>query len=209
MYEKNIFINCPFDNPYFPKLKALLFTIIYCWFEPQISETTNSGQNRLENIVNLISKSKYSIHDLSRMELSKSSGLPRFNMPFECGIDFGFKYGNNKYKEKRFLILDEDKYRIKRVMSDIWGNDIQSHDNSDEKLVQVVRNWIKIIEPTVKHKNEIWLAYIEFDSDYKDIWKKEWYDHKKIDAIPFCEIIEWIKTWQEVFKENLKKNNIW
>jgi hypothetical protein len=83
MDSKNVFINCPFDNKYFPLLKPLLFTIIYLDLVPKISETSDSGQIRLNKIKELMSESKYSIHDLSRMEPLKENDFPRFNMPFE------------------------------------------------------------------------------------------------------------------------------
>ena len=89
MNGENVFVNCPFDNSYFPLLKALLFTLVYLGLKPQISETTDSGEVRLHKIRDLMLVSKYSIHDLSRMEPLKKGELPRFNMPFECGIDFG------------------------------------------------------------------------------------------------------------------------
>ena len=90
-FEKNVFINCPFDNEYFPLLKSIFFTIIYLDLSPQISETANSGEVRLHRIKDLMMKSLYSIHDISRME-TLQNGLPRFNMPFECGIDFSLKF---------------------------------------------------------------------------------------------------------------------
>ena len=68
MNADNVFINCPFDNQYFPLLKALLFALIYIGKQPQISETTDSGEARLHKIKELMLESKYSIHDLSRID---------------------------------------------------------------------------------------------------------------------------------------------
>ena len=73
--ENNAFINCPFDNLYFPLLKPLLLTIIYIDLIPKISETSDSGEARINHIVNLMSISKYSIHDLSRVEKIKKSAF--------------------------------------------------------------------------------------------------------------------------------------
>jgi hypothetical protein len=78
-----VFVNCPFDDEYFSLLTPLLFTIIFLRYEPLISETKDSGKNRLDQIIALMEKTKYSIHDLSRIESEK----PRFNMPLELGID--------------------------------------------------------------------------------------------------------------------------
>jgi len=54
MSGKNVFINCSFDNQYFPLLKALLFTIIYSGLKPLISETSDSGEIRLHKIKDLM-----------------------------------------------------------------------------------------------------------------------------------------------------------
>jgi hypothetical protein len=40
------------------------------------------NQGRLETIIDLIEQSNFSVHDLSRIELSR--GIPRFNMPVEA-----------------------------------------------------------------------------------------------------------------------------
>jgi len=65
VFEKNVFINCPFDNEYFPILQSIIFTIIYLDYNPLISETTNSRVSRLLKIKKLITNSKFSIHDIS------------------------------------------------------------------------------------------------------------------------------------------------
>lgn len=87
-FEKNIFINCPLDPDYKQMLRALIFTVLDCGFEPRIaSERQDSGQIRVSKIKDLIRESCYSIHDISRMEPLKNGDLPRFNMPFELGLD--------------------------------------------------------------------------------------------------------------------------
>ena len=68
-FNTNVFINCPFDREYDSLLKPILFTIIYFGFTPQIaSRTGDSGEQRITKILSLILKSKYSIHDLSRIK---------------------------------------------------------------------------------------------------------------------------------------------
>lgn len=89
-YFKNVFINCPFDDKYFDLLQTLVFTISYYGFTPRISlENSDSGPSRLDKIIQLISESKYSIHDLSRLQSKSANEYNRLNMPFELGIDYG------------------------------------------------------------------------------------------------------------------------
>lgn len=67
MFDKNVFINCPFDEGYTPLLKALLFTIKKGGLSPRLAlERWDSGEVRLNKIRELIELSQYSIHDLNR-----------------------------------------------------------------------------------------------------------------------------------------------
>lgn len=89
-FDKNIFVNCPFDKDFLPLLKPLLFTIMYCGFNPRIAlERLDSGEVRLVKIKELIDSSRYSIHDLSRIKSKGSGEYFRLNMPFEIGLDLG------------------------------------------------------------------------------------------------------------------------
>jgi hypothetical protein len=88
--ERSVFINCPFDAEYIPLLRALLFTLTFCGLRPRIaSERHDSAEVRISKILAMMRECKYSIHDLSRMEASASH--PRFNMPFELGLDIGMR----------------------------------------------------------------------------------------------------------------------
>jgi len=105
-YEKNVFINCPFDDEYLSLLRPILFTIIYLGFIPRISlESFDSGKPRFNKICELIEQSKYSIHDLSRIKARKKGEYFRLNMPFELGLDIGCRiFQKEKYSDKKHLI---------------------------------------------------------------------------------------------------------
>jgi len=88
-FERSVFINCPFDSKYYFLLKPLLFTIVDLGFNPKIAlERSDSCENRITKIEELIKESKYSIHDLSRIRSVKKNEIYRMNMPFELGIDY-------------------------------------------------------------------------------------------------------------------------
>ena len=90
-FSENVFINCPIDEEYAPLFQAIVFTIHRLGFRPRCSrEVYDSGGSRLENIMEIIADCKYGIHDISRTQLGTNK-LPRFNMPFELGIDLGFR----------------------------------------------------------------------------------------------------------------------
>lgn len=203
MHSENVFINCPFDNDYFPLLKSLLFTLIYLDFKPKISETRDSGEIRLKKIQQLMSVSQYSIHDLSRMDPIKKKEYPRFNMPFECGIDFGLKMSDEaKYGEKKFLILEKEAHRYQKVISDISGNDIYAHHNESEQIVKAVRDWFRTMNDNVEDYKTIWLAYNEFTVFYQQILTQKGHNPNDIHALTFSDIITSMQNWTQVKKEN-------
>jgi hypothetical protein len=142
-FEQCVFINCPFDDDYMPMLRVLIFTVIRCGFLPRIAtEHSDSGEVRIKKIVNIIGESKFSVHDISRIESLKAGDLPRFNMPFELGIDIGCReLGESLFKTKRCLVLEKEKFTYQKVLSDISGNDIKAHDGDPFQLVKAVRDW--------------------------------------------------------------------
>jgi hypothetical protein len=143
-YEKNVFINCPFDRAYTPLFEAIVFSIHDAGFRPKCArERLDSSQIRLHKIVELIAASRYAIHDLSRATFDDSSGLPRFNMPLELGIDLGCKAFSQDHGDKSMLIFDSGQYRFQKYVSDIGGQDIHHHANDPEAAVTSVRNWLR------------------------------------------------------------------
>jgi hypothetical protein len=101
-YNKNVFINCPFDQDYEEFFKAIFFTVFKCGFILRCAkEIQGSNRIRIRKIFSLIDQSKYAIHDISRIGLDSTSYLPRFNMPLELGIFIGCnEFGSKRHKEK-------------------------------------------------------------------------------------------------------------
>src|SRR2546423_907190 len=114
-YADSVFINCPFDEQFWPLFEAIVFCIIDCGFVPRCAlEEDDSGTTRLEKISGLIRGSQYAIHDLSRVEITGPVNLPRFNMPFEFGLDLGCRlFAGADHSRKRCLVLDSDRYRYR------------------------------------------------------------------------------------------------
>lgn len=193
-YKSNVFVNCPFDEDYYPLLKPLLFTILYCGYKPCLSETSDGGSIRIEEIQQLIEGSKYSVHDLSRM----TSDPPRFNMPYELGLDIGCRVYSKS--DKVCLILEEKKHRYKEVISDIAGQDISHHENSPILITKCVRDWMYKIKSRSKPVayTIIWDLYNEFVFDFSKEKRTDRIDPNKIWEIPFSELIDnmagWIKS---------------
>lgn len=143
-YDRNVFINCPFDDDYAPLFEAIVFAINDAGFRPKCArERLDSSQIRLQKIIELISASRYSIHDLSRTALDATNALPRFNMPLELGIDLGCKAFKPECADKSLLIFDSEQYRFQKFVSDLGGQDIHQHGNSAKAAVTRVRDWLR------------------------------------------------------------------
>jgi hypothetical protein len=143
-FEKNVFINCPFDETYINNLlKPMLYVIIKNRLSPRLSlEVSDSGQARLEKITEIIRSCRYSIHDLSIVKSKKANEFARMNMPFELGVDYGLrKCGISPLNTKQFLILEATKYDYMKAVSDINGFDIKVHGNNTEKIFDCLYSW--------------------------------------------------------------------
>lgn len=127
-----------------PFFEALIFAVHDCGFVAQSTlESEDATEVRIQKLYQLISESKYGIHDISRTSLDDKNHLPRFNMPLELGIFLGAKkYGAGRHRQKRALVLDHDRYRYQKFCSDLAGQDIQAHDNRTREVIRCVRNWL-------------------------------------------------------------------
>ena len=173
-----------------------------CRFRPRCTkEVIGAEEVRLDKICRIIRECSLGIHDLSRVELDKTSKLPRFNMPFELGLFYGaIKFGPPALRRKSFLIMDKGKYRYKQFLSDIGGNDIVSHNGNIPGIIAVTRDWLnsktrKDIQPDSKdilrRYEACFKALKKFcgkKSDKNDNMKRE---------IDYSTIIKFTKTWLE------------
>jgi hypothetical protein len=142
---RDVFVNCAFDAPFQPIFRAIVFAIIRSGFRVRCAlETQDGAENRFAKIQAIIEKCRYGIHDISRTESDGDPPLPRFNMPLELGVFLGAKrYGDAAQKRKRALILDAQQYRYQRLMSDIAGQDIVSHDGDALIAIAAVATWLR------------------------------------------------------------------
>ena len=70
-FDRGVFVNCPFDDDFLPILHAILFAIHDCGFVARIAvEDIGSNETRLDKIARIIRESRYSIHDISRVEIT-------------------------------------------------------------------------------------------------------------------------------------------
>lgn len=197
-FARSVFINCPFDTQYWPILETITFTIIHCGYDPICALLEDdSGEIRVARIARLIKNCKFGIHDISRVEMS-ARNLPRFNMPFELGMDLGCRYfGSGRTHEKRTLILDSQPYRYQKFLSDIAGQDIKTHRNHPDEALLVVREWLRINSRRKKFPGpqDIRLRYGNFRSALPALCQRLGLNPKNLSYFEYVRIAEeWLAT---------------
>lgn len=194
-YERNVFINCPFDDEYTPIFEAIVFTIQACGFRPICARSRlNSSDVRLYKILDLIASCRFSIHDLSRTELDRVNTLPRFNMPLEPGIDIGCRAYGAGQSEKSFLIFDRDRFRFQTYVSDIAGQDVADHENEPAKAIGRVRDWLRTEagRTDIPGAKAMQLRYVDFRTDLPAICERFELD---ISALTFADFLFALASW--------------
>jgi hypothetical protein len=195
-YNDQVFINCPFDREFLDIFRAFCFTILDCGFVPRCSlEIDDASQFRLKAIIDMIEDCKYGLHDLSRVEIDKKSKLPRFNMPFEFGIFYGAKMlGNRKHKNKQCVVMEKEKYRYQKFISDISGIDVTPHGHSVKRTILGLRNWLVTASrrTSIPPAEQIYSRYLKFQRDLEKICKTKGIDHR---TMPFIETVQNMTDW--------------
>ena len=176
----------------------MLFAVIRADLVPRLAaESADGGENRLEKICGLMTDSRLSIHDLSRCQATRKGEIARLNMPFELGIDYGFRRsGHGQMHEKRFLVLDEQPYRLKQVISDIGGWDTVAHGDDAERAMKEVRNWLCQVAGMPLPGGDVLYG----QSLIYDEWKYGKPDHARsaVDAYSPFETIKSMSRWHQL-----------
>ena len=196
-YHSNVFINCAFDSDFRPFFRAIVFTIHDCGYIARCAMEVDDGvQNRIDKIFKIMADCRFGIHDLSRTELDDEHKLPRFNMPLELGMFLGVSaYGLSERRPKICLILDKERHRYQKFISDIAGKDIKSHDGKPEKTIAGVRDWLdnntkkSVILPGPKHIGDHFKEFSEVLPKMCDAFGID------PDQIQFKNYVKFVEEW--------------
>jgi hypothetical protein len=198
-FESSLFINCPFDREYVPLLHSLVFVVFECGLQPRLaSDQADSGRVRIDKIRDLIRSCRYSVHDISRIEALHPGDEPRFNMPFELGLDLGCRYyGAPRLRDKQCLILEKERYRYQRVLSDISGNDIRAHGGDPKVLMSEVRNWLRVATDKILPSTEsLWGRFNLFRIHLTRMVGELRFSEQDVEAMEIVEYIGFIRDWK-------------
>ena len=204
-FEDSVFINCPFDSEYRDLLQAIIFAIHSSGFVARSAlETMDSGENRLQKIIKIIGESRLGIHDISRVEVKKDE-VPRFNMPFECGLFWGcLSYGDSEQKKKKLLVLDNLPYQFQKTLSDIAGQDVPAHNNDPNQVIIIVRQFlyshsIESRKKAMPDASSMIQSYELFQANILETCNERAYllkSEKLKDLIVYTEVaVKWIKEY--------------
>lgn len=197
-FGDSVFVNCPFDPQYWPLFEAVIFTVYDCGFVPRSAlELTDSGTVRLHELRDLIRSCKYAIHDLSRVQLGQT-GLPRFNMPFELGLDLGARlFGSGRQTRKQCLIFEGDPFSLQKSLSDVAGQEIVPHRNSPSEVVTAVRNWLQgtSLRRTVPGPEKIRRRFTAFSDALPDLAAEAGLNRRALTFIDYAHLVEeWLRA---------------
>ena len=185
-----------------PLFHATIFTVYQCGFFPVCALMEDDGSdNRLDKIIRCIEQCRYSIHDISRTELS--NGFPRFNMPFELGIFFGAKrFGQKEQKMKTALILEKEKFTYQKYISDLSGMDTKAHNNDVETVIRNIRDWLHTASgrKTIPQYPFIQHQYVVFLNKLQITIQKAGLDKGDLTFNDYCQIVE------EFIREQIQKS---
>src|SRR5882724_6624748 len=135
----SVFLNIPYDSGFENLFLAYIAAISAFGFTPRATLEIPFGQRRLDRILMLIRQSKYSVHDLSRVQLSRNAPrTPRFNMPFELGITVALE--KTAHPEHEWVVCESVRQRINKSLSDLDGTDAYIHDGTIKGVFREMGN---------------------------------------------------------------------
>ncbi len=143
--NKQVFLNVPYDDKFRRLFLAYIVGLTHLGLTPRATFEIQRGRNRSDKILALIRSCKYSIHDLSRVELDRAHPrTPRFNMPFELGLSFVVAKLDPKFNEDTnphvWFVFESVHRRVSKSLSDLSGTDPNIHDGRVDGVMRELAN---------------------------------------------------------------------
>jgi hypothetical protein len=152
----SVFLNIPYDAQFIKLYLAYIAGTVAFGLEPHATLEIPGGARRLDRIFELIQACRYSIHDLSRVQLDRKAPItPRFNMPFELGMAVAWEKLGNKHT---WFVCEAVERRILKSLSDLNGSDVYVHDGSVRGVFRELCNAFKRTtgQPTVQQMEAVY-----------------------------------------------------
>jgi hypothetical protein len=134
----NAFINVPYDARYERLYLSFIAGLSGFGLIPRATVEIPGSQRRLDRIVRLLRRCRYSFHDLCRVGLDrKSPATPRFNMPFELGIAVAPRPAGSRHE---WFVFEERRHRLTKSLSDLNGTDPYVHNGRPHGVLTALSN---------------------------------------------------------------------
>jgi len=137
--ENTVFLNIPYDDSFRRLYVAYITGLIHLGLDPRATIEIPGGRNRLDKIIDLIRSCRFSIHDLSRVQLDRRPpATPRFNMPFELGLAVASaKLGSSPHD---WFVFESIPRRASKSLSDLSGTAPNIHNGRVEGVMRELGN---------------------------------------------------------------------
>jgi hypothetical protein len=146
----SVFLNIPYDARFQPLYLAYIVGLTELGLKPKATLAIPGGARRLDRIFELLQGCRYSVHDLSRVELDKAPPpTPRFNMPLELGLAIAWAKLNPG--RHTWFVCESIDRRAQKSVSDLNGSDFNIHNGTPEGVMRELNNAFvrPVYRPTV------------------------------------------------------------
>lgn len=183
---KTAFINIPYDAEYESLFIAFVAGLSGFGLIPHATLEIPGSERRLNRIVGLLRRCRYSFHDLSRVELdSTPPQTPRFNMPFELGLAVALRQTLRRCHE--WFVFEAKAHRIGKSLSDLGGTDEHVHGGTPRGVLHALTNALARSRPrpTVAELEQIYTDLAKAAAAIKESLRTE----SLYNARPFKELV--------------------
>ena len=134
-----VFLNIPYDDRFNRLYIAYISGLIHLGLKPCATIEIPGGKDRLDKIIDLIRNCRYSIHDLSRVQLDRTPpATPRFNMPFELGLAVAAAKIDSL--PDNWFVFESVPRRASKSLSDLGATDANVHDGTPDGVIRELGN---------------------------------------------------------------------
>ncbi|HEV2350614.1 MAG TPA: hypothetical protein VG028_12290 [Terriglobia bacterium] len=155
----SVFLNIPYDVRFGKLYLAYIAGLSAFGLVPRATVEIPGGDRRLNRIFDLIKTCRYSVHDLSRVQLDHHPPpTPRFNMPFELGL--AIAWTNLQKQADSWFVFETMKRRLQKSLSDLDGTDVYVHDGTVSGVFRELTNAFvrNKRQPTMKQMQAVYEA---------------------------------------------------
>jgi hypothetical protein len=133
-----VFLNLPYDPNYKNLFLAYICAVHAFGMTPRVALEIPGNKRRLDRIFDLLRNCRYSIHDLSKVQLDRRKPCtPRFNMPFELGLAVAWEKMKGAHTS---FVMEAVNYRLSKSLSDLNGTDPYIHGGTIDGVFREVGN---------------------------------------------------------------------